>query len=76
MSSGHELLARAKATHDAIRSALDTSPKSDRPTIVTVYSMNDNSSGQWIIGDESQDPLLVAQRLRTAADLLDGRQPL
>jgi hypothetical protein len=68
-----EIFIAAKKLHERIDALMRTSAKRDRPTVVTLYSLNDGESGQWIIGDEDQDQLTVAKRLRLAADILERR---
>lgn len=62
-----------KAAHSQIRSLFSESEKADNPTILTLFSLNSQGSGQWVIGDPSQDGMLVAQRLRLAADIIEGK---
>ena len=68
-----EIFIAAKKLHERIDALMQTSIKRDLPTVVTLYSLNDGESGQWIIGDEDQDQLAVAKRLRLAADILERR---
>lgn len=72
MSVRDKIMNLTEALHNIIRGALDTSAAARTPTVVTVYCMNDKQTGVWVLGDEDQDPKLVARRLRMAADILDG----
>lgn len=65
----------AMRLHKQIRGALDGSPKARAPTVVTIYSMHDGESGQWVVGDPDQDPMRVAARLRLCADIIEKRAP-
>ena len=49
-----EIFIAAKKLHERIDALMQTSIKRDLPTVVTLYSLNDGESGQWIIGDEEQ----------------------
>lgn len=68
--SGTIFEADAKALHEAIQDGFRNAARRDRPTVVTLFSLNDNAGGQWIIGDKAQDPAAVAKRLRLAADII------
>jgi hypothetical protein len=56
---------------DAI-AVLRTSPRTQDPVVIAVVSMHPGKSGQWILAD-GQDPLIVAQRLRLCADILEAQ---
>ncbi len=71
MSVADDLQSKAKRLHDDMVSALGASPKADKMTVVTIASLHDGDSGQWIVGDEKQDRATVARRLRICADLLE-----
>ncbi len=70
--SGTIIEANAKRLHEDIHDAFDGNSSKDRPTIITLYSLNDKPSGQWLIGDDKQDKGLVATRLRAMADILEN----
>ncbi len=72
MTHREDIERQAKALHEAIGKLFAGNAKVDAPTCITIYSMNDRSSDQWLLGDEQQDNRRLAQRLRLCADMLEA----